>query len=290
MSKVAIVTGGNKGIGFAIVRGLAKAFSGDVYLTSRNEERGLAAVKVLENEGISVKFHQLDIGNEASVIKMASYIKDTYGGLDILVNNAGIAFKQAATEPFAHQAKVTLQTNYFDNKRACEHFFPLLRSGARVVNVSSSSGFLPRIPGEELRKQYAKSDSTLTVKELDDLMQDFIDSAQAGNHAEKGWPNSTYVVSKVGWSALSRIQQREMDKDMTRSDIVINHVHPGYVDTDMTSHKGTLTIDQGAISSIFAAMLPAGTDVRGKYIWADCTLVDWVNGPRPESINGSLSS
>ena len=45
MSKrVAVVTGSNKGIGFAIVRGLAKAFKGDVYLTARNEERGLKAM------------------------------------------------------------------------------------------------------------------------------------------------------------------------------------------------------------------------------------------------------
>ena len=43
--------------------------------------------------------------------------------------------------------------------------------------------------------------------------------------------------------SLSRIQQRMMDSD-PREDIVVNHVHPGYVDTDMTSHKGPLTIDR----------------------------------------------
>ena len=50
-------------------------------------------------------------------------------------------------------------------------------------------------------------------------------------------------VNIVGWSALSRIQQRQMEQD-PRQDIVINHVHPGYVDTDMTSHKGILSIDR----------------------------------------------
>ena len=53
-----------------------------------------------------------------------------------------IAFKQNATESFAVQAEVTLKTNYWDNKRACEILFPILNSGARVVNVSSSVGFL----------------------------------------------------------------------------------------------------------------------------------------------------
>lgn len=53
---------------------------------------------------------------------------------------------------------------------------------------------------------------------------------------EAGWPNSTYVVSKVGVSALTRIQQRAFDAD-AREDLVVNSCHPGYVDTDMTSHK-----------------------------------------------------
>ena len=68
MTKVAIVTGSNKGIGLAIVRGLAKTFEGDVYLTSRNEERGLEAVQKLKNQGIHVLYHQLDISNESRYI------------------------------------------------------------------------------------------------------------------------------------------------------------------------------------------------------------------------------
>ena len=139
---VAIVTGSNKGIGFAIVRALCKKFQGDVYLTSRDEGRGQAAVDTLKQEGLEPKFHVLDIGNEDTIVKLRDFIKEKYGGIDILVNNAGIAFKQNATESFAVQAEVTLKTNYWDNKRACEILFPILNSGARVVNVSSSVGFL----------------------------------------------------------------------------------------------------------------------------------------------------
>ena len=72
-AKVAVVTGSNKGIGFAIVRGLAKAFQGDVILTARNEERGLKAVEDLKLEGFEVKFHQLDIDHEARVSR---HLKD----------------------------------------------------------------------------------------------------------------------------------------------------------------------------------------------------------------------
>jgi len=279
MTKVAIVTGGNKGIGFAIVKGLAKVFDGDVFLTARNVERGMAAVKALEKENITVKFHQLDIDNPESNAEIAAFMKEKYGGIDILVNNAAIAFKNAAPEPFGHQAKVTVATNYFSVKNTCEHLLPLLRSGARVVNVSSSAGFLIRIQDPGLKQKFANEN--LSYEELDGLMNDFIESAQNGNHSTKGWPNSTYVVSKIGLSAMSRMQQRDINKDSTRSDIAINHVHPGYVDTDMTSHKGHLTIEEGAKSSLFAATLPPNTDVKGQYIWEDCSILDWVNGPPP---------
>ena len=283
--KVAVVTGGNKGIGFAIVKGLVEKFDGVVYLTARNVERGTDAVKELAKCGVNASFHQLDIDDRSSAEKLRDYMKDKYGGIDVLVNNAGIAFKAAATEPMHVQAKVTIQTNYFGTKQACEVLFPILKPGARVVNVSSSAGFLLNVCGDEpaaseLRKKLASSDSTLTIEELDTLMNQFIQAAEDGTFKEKGWGGSTYVASKVGLSALSRIQQRELLKD-ERVDIALNHVHPGYVDTDMTSHKGPLTIEEGAKSSLYCALLPPNTDVKGKYLWYDCKIVDWVNGPRP---------
>ena len=109
MTKLAIVTGSNKGIGFATVKGLAKKLQDGwhVYLTSRNEERGQKALEEIKKEGLNnVHFHQLDIDDEASIDKLRDFVKEKYGGIDILVNNAAIAFKQAATEPFALQAKV----------------------------------------------------------------------------------------------------------------------------------------------------------------------------------------
>ena len=285
MKKVAIVTGGNKGIGLGIVRGLAEQFDGTVYLTARNVERGSKSVKGLEKEGVNVSFHQLDIDDQSSIEKLCEYMKQNYGGIDVLVNNAGIAFKNAATEPMHVQAKVTIQTNYFGTKHVCDTLFPILKPGGRVVNVSSSAGFLLNVCGEEpaatqLRKTLASSDTTLTIEELDGLMNQFIKASEDGTFKEKGWGGSTYVASKVGLSALSRIQQRELLKD-DRQDISVNHVHPGYVDTDMTSHKGPLTIEEGAKSSIYCALLPVNTDIKGKYLWYDCRIVDWVNGPRP---------
>ncbi|KAM7322323.1 hypothetical protein ACRRTK_019164 [Alexandromys fortis] len=87
---VALVTGGNKGIGFAITRDLCQKFSGDVVLTARNQARGQAAVQQLQAEGLNPRFHQLDIDDLHSIRAIRDFLLKEYGGLDVLVNNAGI--------------------------------------------------------------------------------------------------------------------------------------------------------------------------------------------------------
>ena len=59
---------------------------------ARSEERGLSAVKDLEKEGLKPKFHQLDITDHQSIVKLKDFLVAKYGGLDVLVNNAAIAY------------------------------------------------------------------------------------------------------------------------------------------------------------------------------------------------------
>ncbi|KAK8724589.1 hypothetical protein OTU49_011164 [Cherax quadricarinatus] len=282
--RIAVVTGGNKGIGFGIMKELCAKFSGIVYLTARDEGRGRAAIEELKKLGLSAHFHQLDIDNAESIAAFADYIKKTYGGFDVLVNNAAMAYKHAATEPFGEQAENTIRVNYFGTLAVCHALFPLLKPHARVATVSSSCGHLSKIDGNEpqaaaLREKFASS--TLTEEQLGELMNEFVVKAKDGTWKESGWPNSTYVVSKIGVSALTRIQQRAFDAD-PRPDMVVNNCHPGYVDTDMTSHKGPLTIEQGAVCPSYLALLPPDIkEPRGAYLWYDKQIVDWVNGPTP---------
>ena len=204
-------------------------------------------------------------------------------GIDILVNNAAIAFKYECPETFLVQAEETIKTNYFGVRKTCEEFFPLLKSGARVVNVSSSAGHLSRIPGENLRKRF--SNPNLNFESLDYLMKEYLESIENNTFEEKGWPlksyltkaglSSTYSVSKVGVSALTQIQQKIMDTEFKDLDIVINHVHPGFVSSDMSSYKGHFSIEEGSKPIVYAATLPTKTSVRGQFIWYDCTTVEW---------------
>jgi len=280
--KVYIVTGGSRGIGKQVVKELCHKKSKDdvVLFTVRSEKAGMEVQQELKDQGLDADYYPgFEITSQDSVAGLAAKLKAEGLGIDVLINNAGFAFKNDATEPFSVQAKETVNINYFGTLNVCQQLFPLLKKGARVVNVSSNCGHLSKINGQEpaaasLREKLSCAE--LTVTELSQLMDDFILKAGAGTHFEAGWPNSTYKVSKVGVSALSIIQQREMDKARPGEDIVINHVHPGYVSTDMTSGKGQWSVEQGSKSLIFAATLPTNTDVRGAYIYEDCKPTSWV--------------
>ncbi|XP_008188083.2 LOW QUALITY PROTEIN: carbonyl reductase [NADPH] 1-like [Acyrthosiphon pisum] len=144
-SRLAIVTGGNKGIGYAIVKDLCERFDGDVYLTARDVGRGEAAVGRLNELGLKPKFHQLDVTDTGSVAAFAKFVADSYAGIDVLVNNAAIAFK-AATEPFGVQAEETLRVNYFALRSVCDTLFPLLvpEMFIYMLNVLVKSKFVYR--------------------------------------------------------------------------------------------------------------------------------------------------
>lgn len=274
MSKrVAVVTGSNKGVGFAIVRALCKKFDGDVILCSRDAGRGQTAVDELKKEGLAPQFHQLDINDHASIEVIRDFLKSTYGGLDVLVNNAGIAFKADATEPFGEQAVVTNKTNFFATLDVCRVLFPILKPHARVSNVSSfvSQWGLSKC-SDARRERFV--DPTIKMEELVSIMNEFVEAAQKGDHLDKGFMNSTYAMSKVGVTVMTVILQRELDEQKTE-DIVVNACCPGYVDTDMTSGKGKLTPDQGAITPTHCALLPPNiSSPRGKFLREE-KVADW---------------
>ena len=92
-TRVALVTGANKCLGFAIVRDLCRRFPGKLVLMARDEARGRAAAQQLQTKGPSPLFHQLDITDLQSIRALRDFLRKEYGSLDALVNNAAIIFQ-----------------------------------------------------------------------------------------------------------------------------------------------------------------------------------------------------
>lgn len=219
--QVATVTGANKGLGFAIVKGLCKKFDGTIYLTSRDENRGLQACEELEKLNYKTQFHQLDVTDADSVDKFSEYVKNKHQGIDILVNNAGILFLQDAKEPIEYQKEQTVLVNFFALVHFTEHILPLMRNNSRIVNISSSSGHLSRIPSEDLRKKFI--DSNLTLEDLKELVTLYLEAVRQNKDIENGWGGNPYVISKVAVNAYTFILHRRLqDRGKLFSSILFN--------------------------------------------------------------------
>lgn len=91
-SKIVLITGGNKGIGFETARQLGN-MGYEILIGARSEEKGHEAVTFLETENIKAKTVVLDVTNPSSVLSAVEWIEQEYGYLDILINNAGVFLK-----------------------------------------------------------------------------------------------------------------------------------------------------------------------------------------------------
>ncbi|KAL2557336.1 (+)-neomenthol dehydrogenase [Forsythia ovata] len=280
--RYAVVTGANKGIGLEIVRQLASAGL-TVVLTARNEERGMAAISLLQESSLSnVLFHQLDVQDRESIESLAKFIKTHFGRLDVLVNNAGASgvvvdkdrLRDLNIDPATwlagkaanlvqdvmkityEKAKECLDTNYHGAKNVTEALLPLLQlstSGARIVNVSSLRSELRRIPNEQIRKELGDI-NTLTEEKIDKILQRFLHDVKKKALEINGWQKMVpaYSISKATLNAYTRVLAKKYPQ------MCINCVHPGYVNTDLNGHTGTMTVEEGAEGPVMLALLPDG--------------------------------
>jgi NAD(P)-dependent dehydrogenase (short-subunit alcohol dehydrogenase family) len=150
MQKIALVTGANRGIGYAITQGLLDRGL-TVIATSRRAESGQQAVSKLAKYG-PVVYHQLDVTDTASIARVAEFIEREYGRLDILINNAGINYDtwQQAVNADLQEVRQTLETNLLGPWQTIQGLLALLRKSpaGRIVNVSSGAGALDSQTGE----------------------------------------------------------------------------------------------------------------------------------------------
>ncbi|XP_026333741.1 carbonyl reductase [NADPH] 1-like [Hyposmocoma kahamanoa] len=271
--KIALVTGANKGLGFAVVKGLCEKFKGIVYLTSRDEKRGLQAVQVLKKIGLNPQFHVLDVTNEDSAKKFADFLKNKHGGIDVLVNNAGV-MDLGNVYPTYEGAKHNIDVNYRGLVTVEKFLYPLLRDGAKVVNVSSACGLLSNLKNEKWLRILKNPD--LTEEELNDFVEEYLASVKNGtfrkeNFADEG-KHAEHRVSKIAATALTMVQQR----NYASRNISINAIHPGHIKTDMAKGGGDLEPEEAAKGILFL-ILEASPNLKGTFVWHDGKLIDWYD-------------
>jgi NAD(P)-dependent dehydrogenase (short-subunit alcohol dehydrogenase family) len=141
--QVALVTGGNRGIGYELVKQLAlKGFK--VILASRDPDLGHEAAQKLKELDLDVSCVVIDVTNQESILQAATRVNELYGRLDVLINNAGVYLEEnkklVAMDPSILEK--TMATNFFGVYHVIRSFIPLMEKQGygRIINVSSEYG------------------------------------------------------------------------------------------------------------------------------------------------------
>ncbi|HEY1180339.1 MAG TPA: SDR family oxidoreductase [Phytomonospora sp.] len=240
-TKIALVTGANKGIGLDIARGLGKA-GATVLVGARSVERGEAAAATLRSEGHEAAFVRLDVTDAETIAAAAKHIEEAYGRLDILVNNAGIIDRREGwmpTETPVEAVRDTFETNVFGVVAVTNALVGLLERSAepRIVNVSSEVGSFEMMTNPE---------------------------------------SPYYLLRGVGYQASkSALNAVTIAYAKTFADTAfkVNAVNPGYCATDLNGNAGHRTPEEGSRAAVRMALVgadgPTGTfeSEEGRHPW-----------------------
>ena len=227
--RIALVTGGNRGIGLETCRQLA-ASGVKVLLGTRDPAKGRQAAEELRSQDLDVDPIVISVDDFESHQSAYFEIERNFGRLDILVNNAGIFIDEHEGSSFVPASKTsmevlrkTFETNFFGVVALTQKMLPLIRTSdeGRIVFVSSLLG-------------------SLTL------------------HSDPAWSSyeykpTAYDTSKSALNAYAI----HLAFELRNTPILVNVAHPGSVVTDMNP-GGSLPIEKGAKTSVALALLPKG--------------------------------
>ncbi|MEU4195161.1 SDR family oxidoreductase [Kribbella sp. NPDC026611] len=240
MTKIALVTGANKGIGKEIARQLGEG-GFTVLVGSRDLARGEAAVKELVAEGLDAVAVQLEVTDAKSVDAATSLVARSYGQLDVLVNNAAVipVGDDAAAGIADDVLREAFEVNVIGLVRVTQAFLPLLRKAerARIVNLSTSLASFELVGDPESRMS--------TVRTL-------------GYNASKAAVNMVTVM---------------LANELRGTGILVNGADPGNCATDMGGWSAPRTPSQGAAVAVQLATV--GADGPTGHVYAEEGRLPW---------------
>jgi NAD(P)-dependent dehydrogenase (short-subunit alcohol dehydrogenase family) len=233
-SRVALITGANKGIGFETARQLAR-LDVEVLLGARTAAKAQAAAAELARENVAVEPLELDVTDSGSIARAAASVRQ----LDILINNAGIMVdpNTPPSRTSREQLRETFETNFFGLVETTQAFLPALRESAagRIVNVTSILG-------------------SLTLH------------ADPKSPIYRSW-QLAYDTSKAAVNLFTI----ELAQELADTRIKVFAAHPGWVKTAMGGPKAPLELADGAKTSVMLAL--AGEEAAsGSYVHLGKTL------------------
>lgn len=224
-ARIALVTGGNRGIGYEICRQLA--LNGvSVVLTARDSGKGKVATKTLQEAGLDVDFHRLDVTSCRSIRACVAAVAERRGRIDVLVNNAGIMIDPRGSRFLDSKLDTyrdTLETNLFGPLQLAQAVVPLMKANryGRIVNLTSGLGQL----------------------------------------SDMGAGTPAYRISKTALNSLTRILAAEF----RTNNILANAMCPGWVRTAMGGESAPRTPEQAADTAVWLATLPDDGPTGGVY-------------------------
>jgi NAD(P)-dependent dehydrogenase (short-subunit alcohol dehydrogenase family) len=224
-AKVALITGGNKGLGLETGRQLGK-LGYTVLLGSRDALKGEVAARQLRDDGVEARVLKLDVTRQADIDAAAELIESEFGKLDALVNNAGVMIekgwtKNTTSETTIENLRATFEANVYAVFAVTKALLPLLMKSeaGRIVNVSSILG--------SVSLQATKGSSTYGTKLF------------------------AYNASKAALNMLTISLAHELRK----TKIKVNSAHPGWVKTDLGGSAAPMSVVEGAKTEVELATL-----------------------------------
>ncbi len=200
MEKVAIVTGGSRGIGKAIVEALARKNIKVIANYHHSEEKAKKLKEELEKENILIDIFKADVSRREQVKAMVDYTVKRYGRIDILINNAGIdqekMFQDITDEDWNNVMKVNLYSVFCTTQEVIKYM--LHQKDGCIINISSIYGI------------------------------------HGGSCAV------AYSATKAGIDGMTKA----LAKELGPSNIRVNSIAPGYIDTDMNKKYSEEEIEQ----------------------------------------------